>query len=159
MLVAFLAALVARRPLDGALSAVLALIAMLVGYSFAIEVRGFEHSTRSIAFWGLAAIVAGGPIGVSASWVRFGRPTLAAIGGAVPVGLLIGEGVYGLRSLSETTSPGFWIAEIVLGVLLASLVAATRLRGERSILLMLGATAAVAGAFLLVSSLDLISVV
>jgi hypothetical protein len=44
-------------------------------------------------------------------------------------------------------------------VLLASLVAATRLRGGRSILLMLGAMAVVAGPFLLVSSLDLISVV
>jgi uncharacterized protein DUF6518 len=75
MLVAFLAAIVARRPLDGALSAVSALIAMLVGYSAAIEVRGFEHSSRSIAFWGLAAIVVGPPIGVSASWVRFGRLT------------------------------------------------------------------------------------
>ncbi|HZN43063.1 MAG TPA: hypothetical protein VFC08_04955 [Actinomycetota bacterium] len=60
-----------------------------------------------------------------------------------------GEGRLLCRSATAPTDIG-------QEVLLASLVAATRLRGGRSILLMLGAMAVVAGAFLLVSRLDLI---
>jgi hypothetical protein len=157
MLVAFLLALLATSRLEAVGCASLALISLVTGYYAAIEFRGFEHSTRTVVFWVAAAALVGPPIGVAASWVRFARPQLAALGGAVPVGLLVGEGIYGLRYVADTTYPPFWIGEILVGIALFSVIAATRLREWRWILLMLGAASAVSAAFVLVFSLDVIS--
>ena len=93
----------------------LALVALLAGYVLGAGIRGFPSSTALMVFWGLAAVLAGPPLGLSAHWVRAGRPGLAALGAGVPAGVLIGEGVYGLRVISDTTFPPFWWTEIASG--------------------------------------------
>ena len=125
-----LVAFPALRPRTGHRDGVRALASLLAGYVLGAGIRGFPSSTALMVFWGLAAVLAGPPLGLSAHWVRAGRPGLAALGAGVPAGVLIGEGVYGLRVISDTTfrrSGG----PRCLEVLLLCVVAAIRLRHPR----------------------------
>jgi hypothetical protein len=135
----------------------LALVALLAGYVLGAGIRGFPSATALMVFWGLAAVLVGPPLGLSAHWVRAGRPALAALGAGVPAGVLIGEGVYGLRVISGTTFPPFWWTEIALGVLLLCVVAAIRLRHPRPVILSVASAVVVGLAFVAVYSQDLIS--
>ena len=83
-------------------------------------------------------------------------PGPGRIGIALMSGILVGEGVYGLTFVSDTTSPPYWWGSILAGLVLLGLVASTRLSQARPIGLALGFTALVAGAFVVYSQ-DLIA--
>lgn len=135
----------------------LALITLLGGYVLGAEVRGDPSSSALIAFWGLAAVVAGPVIGLSAYWLKSGRGYLAAVGTGLMSGVLIGEGVYGLTYIADSTFPPYWWGEIVVGVVLLGYVAARRLRQLKPAAAAVVCSLVVAAAFVGIYSQDLIS--
>ena len=65
--------------------------------------------------------------------------------------MLIGEGIYGLTQIADTTYPPYWWGEIVVGLILL-LVGARRLLGLPAVALSVGVAALAAAAFVLVYS-------
>lgn len=156
-LATFLIALANREPRRGVLVGITALVMMLAGYVLASEVRGYPTGARLWLFWGLAAVIVGPVLGVGAAWLRGSELKRIAAGVAPIAGILIGEGVYGLTRIADTTSNVYWIAELVvgLGILLAILV--WRLREPAAAVLCVLLTAAVAVSFYVAYSGDLIA--
>ena len=148
-LCAFALALLERDPRRAALVGFAALIAMLAGYALATEVRGYPVGTSMFVRWGVAAVIAGPALGVGAAWLRGPNPLRAAAGVAPIAGILLGEGVYGLTVVAATTSVGYWIGELAVGLTLVVL-AAIRLRSGAGIVLMLALSAIASVVFYLV---------
>jgi FtsH-binding integral membrane protein len=142
------------RPVVGAL----ALAALLAGYVACSAVRGYPSSTALLLFWGLASVLVGPVLGVAAGWVRGTDGIRPALGAAVPAGVLVGEAVYGLTVVADSTSGGFWVAEGIVGL---ALVAVLAYRGRWSltqVAVAAGGTVLLAAAFVLAysnASLDL----
>ncbi|QDZ15975.1 DUF6518 family protein [Humibacter ginsenosidimutans] len=120
----------------GALSFVL----LVVGYSAMSTARGFAYSPVT---WGLIGVVVGPFVGVAAAWLH-SRGYRAALGGGLLAGIGIGEGVYGLTSIADTTGVAYWIAVIVLGIALLGSLVYRRVRGVGPVVLLIGATVATA---------------
>lgn len=157
VLVAFLLATLARRPVVAAACAALAMVSLVVGYYAVNELRGFPSSTRAVMFWAAAALLVGPALGLAAHWLRTANAIWAALGVSVPAGVLTGEGVYGLTYISDTTYPPYWLFEIACGVALLVAVSALRLRRPVPIVVAGLATAAVAVALVLAYTTDLIT--
>lgn len=158
-LAAFLLALPARRALVAASCGALTLIALLGGYVLAAEIHGISQSAAVLAFWTIAGLLAGPALGLSAHLVRSGAGRAAALATGIPAGVLIGEGIYGLRVIAATTYPPYWWAQIILGVLLLTVIAATRLRKTSLAVLAIGSTAVIAVAFVAIYSANLIGAI
>lgn len=156
-LLAFLLSLPGTNPRVASLLGFVALISLLAGYVLGASVRGDPSSNALIAFWGLASVVAGPVLGLSAYWVRTDRDHLAAVGVGVMSGVLIGEGIYGLSTIAETTYPPYWWGQIVAGAALLASVAARRLRQTKPIAVALVCSLVVAASFVVVYRQDLIS--
>ena len=157
MLVAFALSLLARRPTDAAAAGFASLALLLTGYVVSDWARGYPSSHALIAFWGLAAVLAGPVLGLAGYGVRRGSRAAAAWSTGVVAGVLIGEGVYGLTYLSATTSAVYWWAELATGLaLLVGLIEGRRL-GSVEALTAFGVAVTTAGAFLLVYSQGLIT--
>jgi Family of unknown function (DUF6518) len=153
-LCAFALALLERDPRRAALVGFASLVAMLAGYALATEFRGYPVGTSMFVRWGAAAVIAGPALGVGAAWLRGPDPRRAAAGVAPIAGILLGEGLYGLTVVAATTSVGYWIGEVVLGLTLVVL-AAIRIRTWRGIALMLALSAIATVVFYLVYTLAL----
>jgi Family of unknown function (DUF6518) len=146
-LCAFAIAMVEREPRRGALAGFVSLVAMLAGYAFATELRGYPvGATSMFVRWGAAAVVAGPALGVGAAWLRGSNGLRRAVGIAPIAGILLGEGLYGLTVVAATTPVSYWIGQVAVGLAVVVL-AATRLRNGPLIALML-ASSAVAGVIL-----------
>lgn len=148
----------AGRSATAAAAGVLALLTLLAGYVTGADLRGFPSSTALMVFWGAAAVVVGPVIGLAAAWVRSGPLVRAALGAGAVAGVLVGEGVYGLRSIADTTYPPYWWGSIVAGLVLLVAVIARRRLPVRAAALAVVVTAVVAAAFVVIYSADLISV-
>lgn len=148
-LAAFLLALLAPTGRSAALAGCCALACMLAGYVVANQLRGYPSSSGLLVFWGAAALAAGPLLGLGACWLRWRRGAWAALGAGGLSGLLVGEGVYGLRYVAETTSPPYWWGELVVGVLALVVLSAWRLRHWRTVRIATVVAAAVAVAFVL----------
>jgi Family of unknown function (DUF6518) len=157
-LVAFALALLASDARTAALYGCVALIALLVGYVLGTSARGFASGTALVVFWGAAAIVVGPALGLGAHWVKTETGLAAAVGIGVMSGVLIGEGVYGLAYIADTTYPPYWWGEVIVGVVLLSGVASRRLEGPGIVAIAVAVCALTATAFVLIYSQDLISV-
>jgi hypothetical protein len=106
-------------------------VGLVAGYYATNELRGNAASFRTVEFWSFAAITVGPLLGAAAWWVRHGHAAQAAAGAGAISGLLIGEGVYGLRVISDTTYPPYWRGEIAVGAVLLALLVAVRPRSAR----------------------------
>lgn len=123
----------------GAISFVL----LVLGYSVASELRGLFYDPLLFSTVGVAV----GPfVGVAASWLRV-TDTRAALAVALLAGIGIGESVYGLTVIRETTSPVYWALIGVAAFALLTGLLARRIRGVLPVALALGGTAIVAAAF------------
>ena len=122
---------------------------MLAGYALATEFRGYPVGTSMFVRWGVAAVIAGPALGVGTAWLRDPNPRRAAAGVAPIAGILLGEGLYGLTVVAATTSVGYWIGEVAVGLALVVL-AAIRLRNGPGIALMLALSAIASVIFYLV---------
>ena len=158
-LVAFLLALPASKRSAAAMIGFLALATLLAGYVIGGEARDIASSSALIAFWGLAAVIVGPILGVCAYWIKTDRGYLAGIGAGVVSGVLIGEGVYGLTSIADTTYPPYWWVEIAVGTALLGWALVRRVRGIWPTVTALASGLVVAGAFLAIYSQDLVSLI
>ncbi len=124
-------------------------VLLTVGYSVASSVQGLYYNPTMFA---LVGVVAGPFVGVAASWLS-ARGVRAALATSALAGVGLGEAVYGLTVVGDTTSPVYWtiIGATALGLLAWML--AKRIRGALPIALAVLGTAAVAGAFVAVYSL------
>lgn len=157
VLVAFLLALLASRPVLAAVSGAAALFMLLAGYVIAADLRGYESSTALLVFWGTAAVLVGPFVGLAAHWCRSGGPGLVACGAGLIGGLLIGEAVYGLVVIGDTTYPPYWWGQLAAGLfVLGGVTSARRLEG-RVVLVALAVAAVVATAFFVVYRMNLIA--
>jgi hypothetical protein len=99
-------------------TAVVTLACSEVGYAAATVLRGDANSTSTIAFWLTAAVLAGPPLGLAASWsIRAGWRWAAGCGALA--GVFVGEGIYGWSSLVDTTEWRYWAAETAIGAVAA----------------------------------------
>ena len=73
-------------------------------------------------------------------------------------GILIGEGVYGLSTIAETTYPPYWQGQIVVGVGILASVAVQRPTQLRRVVVAVACSLLVAAAFVAVYRLNLISI-
>lgn len=119
-LVAFALSLIATSGWLAAVFGSASLLALLAGYLLGAQMQGFPSSTTTVVFWGAAALLAGPLLGLSAFWVKTRRDFLAAIGVGVMSGVIIGEGIYGLTRVADTTHPPYWWGEIVVGLISCS---------------------------------------
>lgn len=115
-LLAVALALLARSQRAASAFGVLALGTLLIGYVSGAALRDIPSSRSLIAFWGLAALVVGPFLGLAAHWIKTEKPVYNAVGAGGICGLLIGEGVYGLVEIADSTYPPYWWAEILVGV-------------------------------------------
>lgn len=157
VLIAFLLALLANRPVLAAVSGVAALFMLLAGYVIAANLRGFESSTALLVFWGTAAVLVGPFVGLAAHWSRSGGPGLVACGAGLIGGLLIGEAVYGLVVIGDTTHPPYWWGQLAAGLFVLGGVASARRLEGRVVLAALAVAAVVATAFFVVYRMNLIA--
>jgi hypothetical protein len=109
------------------------LLGLLAGYVLGAQMLGYPSSHTTIVFWSVAALLAGPPLGLGARWVKTRRDLLAAIGVGVLSGVLVGEGLYGLTRIADTTYPPYWWGEILVGLALLLAVAWRRLHGVRTV--------------------------
>ena len=116
-LAAFVVARRMRSMPSGAVAAAVTLATCEIGYVIANEVRDISSSKSTVVFWLVAAALAGPPLGVAAVWSRGLEPFKRGAGFGVPVGVLIGEGAYGLARLTGSTSAAYWSIEIAIGVI------------------------------------------
>lgn len=113
--------LVVRPRLGWALPlGVVVLELMNVGYTVATNLRGYSDVLAITNFWVLVAVPAGLLAGAVATWVTRGGDRLRALGFGSAGAILVGEGMRGLLQVAATTSVAFWVAEIVVGVLLVA---------------------------------------
>lgn len=146
-LVAFLLAMRASGPVVAAAAGSLSLLALLAGYVVAAGARDHPSSTGLLVFWGTAAVLVGPLLGIGGFWVRTLRGPLCALGAGAMSGVLVGEGVYGLTYVADTTYPPYWWGSIAVGVALLLLVAALRLPGPGERALAAGTCALAASSF------------
>lgn len=155
-LVAFLLAMTASRKSVAAGVGVLSLATSLGGYVLGAALRGYPSSTGLLVFWGMAAILVGPVLGLAGCAARGGSPVAAALGAGAMSGVLVGEGVYGLNYIADTTYPPYWYGSAVVGVALLTWVAVWRLRRVAPLLLAVATTIVVAAAFVIVYGQNLI---
>lgn len=143
---ALLVFVAARGYGEAAMGGALAFVALTVGYAVVSGWRGvfFDPVT-----WAMIGVLTGPVVGAAAHALR--RPAWpAAIGAGVLAGTLVGEGVYGLTVIADTTSPVYWWLVLVLGAAVAVAVA-VRIRSAPAIaalgVIAAGAAAAFVAAF------------
>ncbi len=142
------ALVVARpRPVLAIVLGALGLVVMNEAYGVVSRWRDFAYGGGFGSIWNLIALVVGPVAGIAATWLRSPRPVLVALGASAPAAVLLGEGLYGLTVVSDTTSPVFWTIELVAGVGVIVLTSVTRLRMLPAIGLLVGASALGAALF------------
>lgn len=113
-----------------ALAAVLGVISFELlneGYGLVSGLRGYFYAAPFSTIWSLVGLVAGPVLGYAAALARYGTPIGRVLGIAVPAAVWLGEGVWALGAVSDTTSPVYWTIEIV-GSVVAMVVALARTR-------------------------------
>lgn len=129
VVVAFAVALLARWLGWAVAAGAVTLLALLAGYVLTNELRGFPSSSGLLLFWGVAGVTVGPLVGLGAHWLRTRTDARAALGVGGLAGVLVGEGVYGLTVVVETTAPEYWWGSVVVGVAVVLGAAVLRLRG------------------------------
>ena len=131
---------------------ILVFIALNEGYGLVTRLKGFPYGILFENYWTIIALVIGPIVGLAASWVQSKRPALVALGAAAPATVLVGEGVYGLLYVSDTTSPVYWTGSIVVGAVFVVLMAVLRVRSVGWGILSIALTAIGAALFVLAYS-------
>ena len=155
LLAFLLARLATSQPVAATLGS-LSLLALLAGYIFGADVRGYPSSFGLIVFWTVAALLAGPLLGLASFWVKSRRGPLAALGAGGMSGVLVGEGVYGITVVADSTYQPYWWGEIAVGLVLLLILSARRLADARDIALGAGTSMLTAVVFVFAYSQDLI---
>ena len=118
-------------------------VLLTVGYAVVSQMRGLYYNPLMFSVIG---VVVGPFVGVAASGLR-ADGLRKALGTALLAGIGIGEGIYGLTVVADTTSPVYWTLSIVVGVALLVGSIVRGLRGAVPLIVAVAGTAAVAAAF------------
>jgi Family of unknown function (DUF6518) len=119
VIVAFAVALTARGMGESLMLAVVALLALVLGFYVVEALRGWGVSRHQVALWSVASVAIGPLVGLAAGWLRHAGRMTAALGAGVLGGLLAGEAVWGLTGLRFSSPANYWHVEFVLGIGLA----------------------------------------
>ena len=122
----------ARGVLAAALG-VTALVLLNEAYSAVSSARGYPYAGGFASPWTYVAIGAGPIVGLAAAWLRSTKPYLIAVAVAVPSAVLVGEGIYGLTMVADTTSPVYWWLQICGGIAFVTVVSVRMLRSAEYI--------------------------
>lgn len=122
VVLAFLFALLSRAMWAACASGLLTLAGLELGYVAMASIRGYPSAVTTVAFWLVAAVVFGPPVGLGAYLLRIRAERWGAAGGGLLAGIVSGEGLSSYLRIRDTTSPGYWIAEMLVGLGLLGLV-------------------------------------
>ncbi|MCU1406243.1 MAG: hypothetical protein JWQ43_2546 [Glaciihabitans sp.] len=112
LLTALMVAACRARTLPFAVYGAVSFVMLVLGYQVVSGLRGFPTSETLFL---IAGILVGPFVGIAASWLnRDGWR--AMIGCGVLAGIAIGEGVYGLTLVADTTGYLYWTVICVVGV-------------------------------------------
>ncbi|MFD6445503.1 DUF6518 family protein [Promicromonospora sp. NPDC060204] len=136
------------RTAPAAVLGAVSFVLLVLGYAVAAQVRGYVYDPL---LFSVVGVVAGPFVGVAASWLR-ATGVRAALGTALLAGIGVGEAVYGLTIIRETTSPVYWTVIGVAGLALLVAQLVRRVRGALPVSLAAGGTVLVAAAFYLAYS-------
>ena len=150
LLTALLVTWVARDPrartwhaaVFGAASFVLLVVG---GDGVADDVRGFVYDP---VLFGVVGLLVGPFVGVGAAWLRE-TGVRAVLGTALLAGIGLGESVYGLTTVVETTGAGYWVAIGLVSLVLLAVMLGRALRGTLHVALTAAGTTVVCAAFVL----------
>lgn len=141
--IAFVLSFAARGPLRAAILGATSLAMLLAGYYVTSDIRGYPVSASSVAMWAAAALALGPLLGVGSAWIRSTptgpRDVRRGLAVAPLGGIAIGEGLYGVLVISDTTPGAYWWTQVVLGV--AFVAVALLLRTNRLRVRAIGAAA------------------
>jgi len=132
------------RTAPAAVLGAVSFVLLVVGYMVAADLRGYVYNPL---FFSVVGVVVGPFVGVAASWLRTAG-VRAALGTALLAGIGVGEAIYGLTVVGDTTSPVYWTLIGVAGLALLAGQIARRIRGVLPVVLALGGTALLAAGFL-----------
>jgi hypothetical protein len=118
-------------------------VLLTVGYAIVSGFRGYPYDPL---FFSAVGVVVGPFVGMAASVLR-DRAVPAALATALLAGIGVGESIYGLTVVGDTTSPVYWTAIGALGILLLVFMLVHRLQGTAPRLLASAGAAIVATAF------------
>lgn len=130
-----------------AFSGAVAFVLMVDGYRIVSEWRGYDYGEPFQDIFTFIGIVVGPVIGVSAALLRYGSPAWKALSIVPLTSVLIGEGIYGLTVVGDTTSPVYWSLIIVAGIAITVAHLVVQRPGTRLILVVSALTVAGAAAF------------
>lgn len=133
------------RAAYAAVAATVSFVLLVLGYTAASDLRGLFYNPL---LWSVIGVIAGSFIGVATAWLR-ARDVHAALGVAMLSGVGIGDAVYGLTVVRETTSPVYWTLVGVAALALLIVMLARRIRGVVPVGVALGGTAVATGLVLL----------
>ncbi len=122
----------------------LSFLLLVLGYAAGAQLNGLSYSP---VLFGVVGVVVGPFIGLAAAWLR-ARRVRAALATALLAGIFIGEAVYGLTVIADSTRPEYWLAIGAAGAALLIGMVWVRVRGWVPVTLAILGTAAVAAAFL-----------
>lgn len=117
LLTALLVWLVRGRSVLSAVLGAIGFVSLVVGYTLMSGFRGYYYDPM---LFGIVGVIVGPFVGVAASWLHR-HDWKAATGSALLSGIAVGEGIYGLTVVSETTSPYYWVLMAALGLALLAL--------------------------------------
>jgi hypothetical protein len=149
VVVAFTLAWRATTRALAAATGAIALVTLLGGYVLGAETRGLSLSLTTSTMWAVAALAVGPPVGISAHWLRHRDRRLAPVGAGAVAGLLVGEGIYGLSVIGDTTSAPYWIAHLVASVAFLAVAIARRAPTLRALSVACGTAAVIAAGFVI----------
>jgi hypothetical protein len=131
-------------PAVAALLGAMSFVLLTLGYSAAAQLADLFYDPTLFVLVGAAV----GPfVGVATCWLRAVQPSRVAMGTALLAGIGVGEAVYGLTTVADTTSPVYWILIGAASLALLVTVLLRRLRRPPWALLTAVGTGLVAGAF------------
>ncbi|MGY4856982.1 DUF6518 family protein [Cryobacterium sp. AP23] len=104
------------RPLLAAALGVVVFQLLVESYSVVTEWRGFDDGDPFTSVWTIVGLAAGPLLGAAAALVRHAPPVWRALAVTPLSAVLLGEGIWALNTIADTTSPVYWWLEIVLSV-------------------------------------------
>ncbi|WP_141363772.1 DUF6518 family protein [Glutamicibacter uratoxydans] len=132
------------RPLPASAAGAAAFVLMVEGYRIVSQWRGFYYGEPFQDRFTVIGVAVGPIIGLSIALLRYGTRAWRTLA-VIPVStVLLGEGIYGLTVISETTSPIFWWLMIAAAATFSLLVfwrqrPAPKIAVPAVLLIMLGA--------------------
>jgi hypothetical protein len=119
-------------------------VCLVAGYALVAELRGFAYGGT---LWIVIGLVVGPFVGVAASWLHHDN-WRAALGSGLLAGVAVGECIYGLTTIADTTGWFYWTLIGTLGTALLLAMTIFRLRRTQTTIIAVAVTFAVTATFL-----------